>query len=207
MKGDDQTDSVRQMSHRVDFFRGKRDYLRAADVLSAGPFKTPPDSFQFFFKKIARHSGEWKKQNNRPGPDTAPTSAATLTMTFAQRKERWDFIIDEPGVITVQLPDIDESALIADIRLTEEELFCTLAGAFSLWDFTVAAARAGFFRDRQWHLAYIMGNRNCFLPTLEGLPLTLRLGRQRKGFIEFDFDLAGLPAGKLGVFPKIGTRV
>ena len=206
MKSDDRTPSVRQLSHRVDFFRGKRDYLRAADVLSAGPLETPPDSFQFFFKKIARHSGEWKKQNHRPGPDTAPTPVATLTMSFAQRKEKWDFIIDEPSVTVVRLPDINESALIANIRLTKEELFCTLSGAFTLWDCTVAAARVGFFRDRQWHLAYIMGNRNCFPHTLDGLPMTLRLCRQRKGFIEFDFELAGLAAGKLGVFPKTGTR-
>jgi len=205
MRSDDRTDTVRQMSRRVNFFRGKRDYLRAADVLSAGPFETPPDSFQFFFKKIARHSGEWKKRSNRPDPDIASTSAATLTMTFAQRKESWDFIIDDPSVTVVRLPDINESALIANIQLTGEELICTLTGAFTLWDCTVAAARAGFFRDRQWHLAYTIGNRNCFPSTLDGLPMTLRLGRQRKGFIEFDFELAGLAAGKLGVFPKIGT--
>jgi hypothetical protein len=198
---------VRLTSHRVDFVRGNRDYLRAADVLSAAPFETAPDTFQFFFRKIARHPGEWRKQINSPGADTAPTSAAFLALTFAQRKERWDFVIDNPGTTTVQSPDIDESLLLADIRLTSEELVCTLAGSFSLWDFTVAAARRGFFRDRQWHIAYIMGNHNCFPPVLEGLLLALRLGRGRSGFIEFDFDLANIPAGKLGVFPKINTLV
>ena len=108
-------------------------------------------------------------------------------------------------MIAVRSPDIDEIALLANIRMTGNELACTLVGAYSLWDFTVAAARSGFFRDRQWYLAYIMGNQNCFPLELEGLPLALRLGRQRKGFIEFDFDLANVPAGKLGVFPKINT--
>jgi hypothetical protein len=205
MKSDNRFDPAQIISHRVDFFRGNRDYLRAADVLSAAPFETPPDSFQFFFKKIARHSGEWKKQDNGPGSSAAPTAAASLTMTFAQRKEKWDFIIDEPGLIIKRSPDIDETSLLADFRLTEEEFVCTLAGAFPLWDFLVAAARAGglhFFPDTQWYLPYITGNQDCFPAQLEGLPLTLRLGRRRAGFVEINFALGNRTAGKLGLFRK-----
>ena len=205
MKVDNRTDSVRLTSHRVDFFRGNRDYLRAADVLAAAPFETPPDSFRFFFKRIARHPGAWKKLVSPHSSAGTPKAAAALTMTLGQRMERWDFVIDEPALTCVRTSDIDETSILADIRVTGDEFFCTLVGGYSLWDFTVAAARAGFFRDRQWYLAYIMGNQKCFPPELEGLPLTLRLGRRRTDFTEFDFDLANMPAGKLGVFPKINV--
>lgn len=205
MKSDNRSESARKTSRRVDFFRGKRDYLRAADVLSAAPFETIPDSFQFFFKKVARQSGEWKRQVIAQGSDAIPTSAASLTMTFAQHKEKWDFIIDEPGLITKRTLDIDEDSLFSDIRLTEEELVCTLAGAFSLWDFLVAAARAGglhFFPNTQWYLPYITGNQDCFPAQLEGLSLTLRLGRRRAGFVEINFAFGNRTAGKLGLFRK-----
>ena len=192
---------------RVDYFRGNRDYLRAADVLAAAPFETAPDSFQFFFKKIARHPGEWKRSGGSPESSGKQVSAATLAITRDQQKERWGFLIDEFSTIVKRAENIDEHSILTDNQLIGEEFICLLTGPFSIWDFIVAAARAGgkqFFPDTQWYLTYIKGNRNCFPAQLEGQPLILRLGRRRGSFVEIKFAVGGLDAGELGLIQKQG---
>lgn len=193
--------------HRVDYFRGSRDYLRAADVLAAAPFVRAPDSFQFFFKKIARHPGEWKRSGGPPESSDKHTSAATLAITRDLQKERWDFLIDESITIDKWAENIDEHSILTDNQLIGEQFICHLTGHFSLWDFIVAAARAGgkqFFPDTQWYLTYIKGNRNCFPARLEGQPLILRLGRRRGSFVEIKFAVGYLDAGELGLIQKQG---
>jgi hypothetical protein len=192
---------VEQGSFVVDFFRGPRDYLRAADLIEAAPIPADVLSFDLRLKAVASHPGQWRRDDPaRPAP--AMNIAATLALACLSHQEHWAFVVDTSVQVNKHLPDIDESAILPDIVLANGRLRSPLRQDFSFWDQLIAAARAGgeqLFPGCRWYLVRIEANEHVLHPPPGLLELGVTLGRRRNRFLELHFDLDGMSAGRLGL--------
>ena len=183
----------------LDEFRGTRSYLRAADMMAVIPLPQETVSFQFFFRQVATLPGRWEP---RAAGDEAP--AATLSLRLSDANQNWDFRT-HPDLTARRAADIDETAILKNLRLQKDRAVCVLTDQFTLWDQIVAAARAGgevVFPGYEWILVYVGGNRNAVRKSLANLELELTISRRRGRLVELSFAIDNTPAGHVGIAPK-----
>jgi hypothetical protein len=191
---------VTDKSPKVDFFRGPRDYLRAADLINAAPVPADAIWLDLRYRAMARHPGRWRRLDSEgfaPGAGTV----ATLVTACPSHREHWGFVVDRSSQVINLLPDVDESAMLHDIVLSDEGLLSRLEPSFSLWDQLIAAARAWAMRrfpGRHWYIVRLTVNRHALRPPPRTTRLDLTSARRRNRFLELRFELDGAPAGRLG---------
>src|SRR4029079_14155266 len=176
------------VSRRVDAFRGKRDYIRAADLLAAAPLDPAPISFRFFIHEITAHPGEWRPTTSDFRLVTAQKIVADLTLTFRDRVEKWGFLVDCMRLIEKRIVDIDEQSLAAVLRITDGRSSVTMTDEFNIWEYIVVSAREigrVLFPGDEWLIAYVWARCEHIPQALAGRLISVALGRTRGRFLEF----------------------
>lgn len=197
-----ETPSERRTAGRVDTFRGKRDYIRAADLLAAAPLMPVPVSLRFFMHKLTAHPGQWTLIGRSFAPATGEEIVADLGLTFRDRVEKWGFLVDTTRLIEKRSADIDEQSLSAGIEISDDQSAVTMSCEFNIWEYMVASARVGgllFFPGEEWLFAYVSAKCELIPASIEGRQLRMRMGRSRGKFIELEARIEDALIGTIGV--------
>jgi hypothetical protein len=190
------------VSGSVDAFRGRRDYVRAADLLAAAPLDPAPISLRFFMHEITAHPGQWRPTPGDFRPAPGAKIAADLTLTFRDRVEKWGFLVDRMRLIEKRIADIDEQSLAAGIRINEGRSTVTMTDEFNIWEYIVASAREGgrlFFPGDEWLFAYVSARCELIPRMLGGRLMSVEIGRTRGRFIDLEVRVDEVRIGSIGV--------
>lgn len=193
--------------NRVDSFRGKRDYIRAADLLAAAPLTPAPVSLRFFMHRLTAHPGQWTLVDRSFIPAAGQEVVADLTLTFRDRIQKWGFLVDATRVIEKRIADIDEQTLSAGIRISEARSTVTMSDEFNVWEYMVASARVGgrlFFPGEEWLFAYVSAKYELIPAEIGGRRMHMTIGRTRGRFIDLDVSIDDARIGAIGVCRRLG---
>jgi hypothetical protein len=160
---------------------------------------TGPQSFEFRFRKPARHPGRWARGERHLG--TGVQCVATLRLHFADRVEGWEFVVDPSRQILRRLVDLDEESMCATLTLRLGQSDLVMSDRFSLWEYIVASGRR-FFPATKWHFAYLHAQYHNCAGSMEGKNLRMVLKRERVTFVEFEFFIDDAFAGIVGASRK-----
>jgi|GEM_PF-4593663 len=183
---------------KVDYVRGARAYIRAADMIAGAPVLPEATQLHFTFRHLMREPGVWIETR-------AADASATLTARTPGGIRTWSFTADAAGTKLRRMPDIDEDGLVRGVALAGDRLTCRLQGDGTVWDQIVAATRIGgekLFPGTQWYLIYLQINGAPPRQAAEGATLELKLGRRKGQILELSYDLDGRATGRIGLFPR-----
>ncbi|MFT3987888.1 hypothetical protein [Aestuariivirga sp.] len=111
----------------VNYVRGARAYIRAADMIAEAPVLPRATHLHFTFRHLMREPGVWAEAR-------AANASATLTARMPDCVRTWSFIADTVRASLERLPDIDEEAMVRDVVLADNRLTCRLQGRGTVWD-------------------------------------------------------------------------
>lgn len=183
----------------LDYTRGARGYLRAADMLAVAP--VPPDAagFEVRFRKPITTAGLWRPAAGYSGPDVV----ATLAVACPSGTEPWVFIPDpEKGALRA-LQDVPEGEFVSTATMNDGRLMCTLVDDVGFWDQLVAFIRSGgasIYPGRRWQIAALAVSRWPLPADLGGRILSLEIARSRGPLVSLRFTLDGSERGTVGLF-------
>ncbi len=189
-------------SGSLDAFRGKRDYIRAADLLAVAPLDPAPLSLRFFMHEITSHPGKWRLTQKDFTPAPGEKIVADLTLSFRDRVEKWGFLVDCTQQIHRWIADIDEQSLVASIRIDERWPVVTMTDDFNLWEYMVASARVCgsiFAPGAEWLFVYLSMRFELIPQAISGRRMGMSRGRTRGRFVELNIRIDDATIGAIGV--------
>jgi hypothetical protein len=198
--GPDQT-MVAPVEKEIDWFRGPRDHLLATDVLSIAPFSADQRSFEFRFRKPARHPGRWAREDQTIDCSAHIEPVAKLQLQFADRRENWVFVTDTSRSVEKRVSDLDEVSMCRTLTVRHDESELIMSDRFSVWEYIVASGRR-LFPETKWHFAYLIARWDPSLDRVDGKRLRLKLKHDRSKFVEFEFFVSDVYAGLFGAFRR-----
>jgi hypothetical protein len=196
-------------AHAVDWIRGERDYVRAADLLNAAPLPSDSKRIEFSIRAPTVCRGRWlpaDRQRRMAPPDEIVARLRTWTPREAQR---WDFVVNNRLPITKRLDDSTEQSIMRAVSFHPHGVETEMTGAFGLWDHVVVATKALGLRRYpgiSWYLAYVLADLGQMPRPMAGRRLTVRLRRVRLAFHEFEFAIDGAVLGLVGARERAGSR-
>jgi hypothetical protein len=183
----------------LDFTRGARSYLRAADMLAVAPVSPDATGFEVRFRKPITVAGCW-----RPAARTTDLAAvAALSVLRPSGPEPWVFVPNpEKGALRT-LQDVPEEEFVSAATMVDGHLFCTLVDGVGFWDQLIAFIRCGgasIYPGRRWQFAALALSRWPLPADLPGRSLSLEIARSRGPLVSLRFGLDGTARGSVGLF-------
>jgi hypothetical protein len=183
--------------NELDFTRGTRDYLRAADLIEVAPLSADLLRFEMRFLKPGHHAGEWLPSATGDIPDNA---VARLVVLRPQQSETWVFVPQAGATELQRIEDLNEAEIIAPGQLLNGRYYTALTDRAAFWDQLIVQIREGgeqVMPGRHWYVASVTVTRWPLPRALASHRLSLGIHRQRRLYLELALDLDDQPFGKV----------
>lgn len=183
--------------NELDFTRGTRDYLRAADLLKVAPLSADLLKFEMRFLKPGHYAGEWLPSATGDIPDNA---VAKLVSLRPQKSETWVFVPQACVTELKRIEDLNEVEIVAPGQLRNGRYHAALTDRAAFWDQLIAQIRLGgeqVMPSRRWYVASVTVTRWPLPQGLASHRLSLGIRRQRRLYLDLMLDLDEQPFGKV----------
>lgn len=183
----------------VNFTRGGRGYLRAADMLAVAPVPPTATSFDVRFRKVITQAGFWQQAVEDDGSDVL----AELTIKGPTEQQAWVFVPHRKDVALQVLQDVAEEEFVSSAVLRDGKFLCPLVAGVGFWDQLVGIIRCGgasVYPGKRWQVAALSMMRWPLPETLTGRLLSLEIVRTRGPLVALRFGLDGVAYGTVSLF-------
>jgi hypothetical protein len=183
--------------NELDFTRGTRDYLRAADLLKAAPLSADLLKFEMRFLKPGHHAGAWLSSSSSEIPENA---VARLIIRRPQHSETWIFVPNTTVRKLQRIEDLDEDEIVAPGQLLNGRYQAVLTNRAEFWDQLIAQIRMGGEQvkpGRRWYVASITAVRWPLPQELYSHLLSISIQRERAIFLNLTVNLDDKPFGNV----------
>ena len=183
----------------VNFTRGSRSYLRAADMLAVAPVPPTATSFEVRFRKLITQAGYWRQSDGFANDDIL----AELKLAAPFGPQTWVFVPD-PQVGSLQvLQEVAEEEFVSSAVLRDGQFLCPLVDGVGFWDQLIAIIRCGgasVYPGRRWQVAALGLTRWPLPDALAGRIMSLEILRTRGPLVALRFGLDGASYGTVSLF-------
>ncbi|MBI1218200.1 MAG: hypothetical protein GC186_06590 [Rhodobacteraceae bacterium] len=183
----------------LDFTRGARGYLRAADMLAVAPIPDEATGFEVRFREPITTAGHWCPAAGRASAE----AVATLSVARPGGTDPWLFLPDPGNRPLRSLEEVPELEFTSAATMTSGGLLCRLAGGVGFWDQLIAFIRVGgqaLYPERRWQVAALALSCWPLPPVLADRMLSLQIARSRGAYVTLRFALDGCEHGTVGLF-------
>ena len=183
----------------VNFTRGSRSYLRAADMLAVAPVPATATGFDVRFRKLISQAGYWRPMASLDGSEIL----AELKLSAPSGPQSWVFVPDAQGASLNVLQDLPEEEFVSAAELRDGQFLCPLVEAVGFWDQLIGIIRCGgasVYPGRKWQVAALGVTRWPLPAMLAGRILSLEILRSRGPLVTLRFGLDGTNFGTVSLF-------
>ena len=183
----------------VNFTRGGRGYLRAADMLAVAPVPPTATAFDVRFRKVITQAGFWQQALGYEGSDVL----AELSIKGPAGSQAWVFVPHPENMALQVLQDVAEEEFVSSAILRGGQFLCPLVAEVGFWDQLVGIIRCGgasVYPGRRWWVAALSMSQWPLPTTLTGRILSLEILRTRGPLVSLRFGLDGVACGTVSLF-------
>jgi hypothetical protein len=195
--------SIDMTEHSVDWLRGKRDYVRVADVLAVAPI--PPDAkrLELHFHAVTNCSGRWMRADELEGLDGDQQIVVSLKIIDPLgNANRLGFVVNRSSPISRRIEDADESRISVSVNVAERRTSLSLLNEYNIWEHVIASAKAlgdAVHPDVKWYVLYVKTDIARIPDVTTGHVMSMQVRRKRLAITELAFSIDGTMVGTVGV--------
>lgn len=185
----------------VDWLRGCRDYIRAADVLAVAPVFPGSQKLEFFFRSKTKYRGSWLPAAETKILNDGEEIVANLSISAANGARKWCFVVNKFLPITKRLPDLAEDRITSAVKIDDGKSFLLMTDDFNVWEHIIASAKSLgliLFPDLRWYVVYVKADLARFPRDISGRTLNMQIYRRRLTILELAFAIDGTTLGTIG---------